>query len=253
LASLKQKKYREASGKYLVEGLRLCEEVLRSDQPIENVYFCPEKGISERFENLVNDFVRKSFEVTAIDSRSAQKISDTIEPQGIFAVVQKQVTSFDIRSDFQLSRLLALQTVNDPGNLGTLLRSAGWFGFEGVLLSPGCVEWTNPKVVRSSMGACFHLPVFEQVDLFSTLKKLKAVHFLVQVVDTRGERSYADVRWGLKNVLVFGSEATGVSMQLRELADSVVHIPRYGHGDSLNVSACAAIVMAKLCEKRAAS
>ena len=140
--------------------------------------------------------------------------------------------------------LLALDAVSDPGNVGTIIRTADWFGAGGVLLGRGCVEPFNEKVVRATAGSLFHIPIVDEVELLEVLAQAKATGFRVVVAAAGGSVSLSDWRPAKRNVLVVGSEAHGVSADIRDSADVTVAIPRYGRAESLNAGVAAAILLA---------
>lgn len=245
-SALKEKKYRDREQKFLIEGLRLCEEVFESDYEMEKLLYCPSLISSARLQQCIAQCFERDIPAEEIDEKILKKISDTVHSQGILGLVKKKKVSFEqlLRSDPE--NLIALENVNDPGNLGTILRSASWFGMEGVLLSQNSVDYTNPKVVRSSMGAIFHLPIFDQLNLTEKLWELKKLGYSLFLTDAQGDVSYSNMKITQKNIFIFGNETEGVSESIRQITTSIIKIPRKGKGDSLNVAVAAGIIFAEI-------
>ena len=151
--SLKRKKVRELEQKFIVEGLRLCEGVFDSEYEFDKVIYCPAKLSSERANRFIEKCKNTGLPTEEIDTKSLKLISDTVESQGILGIVRMQHFTLEHLLANFAKHLVALDHLNDPGNLGTIIRSANWFGVHGILLGPNSVEFTNPKVVRASMGS----------------------------------------------------------------------------------------------------
>ena len=124
-----------------------------------------------------------------------------------------------------------------------MVRTCDWFGVHGMLIGQNSVDLYNPKVLRSTMGGVFHLPVVENVDLLPALSRARAMGYRVYVTDASGETHFDRVRFALKSVIVFGNEAWGVTDQIKQLADERVAIRRYGAAESLNVGVACGIVL----------
>lgn len=246
-SSLKKKKFREQEKRFLVEGVRTCEEILNSDFEIEILLYCPPALSSKRATRILEKYRSSKIPVQEINTRELKLISTTIHSQGIIAIAKMMESNLEQLLSTQPQNLLVVESLSDPGNLGTILRSAAWFGLAGVLLSQNCVEITNPKVVRASMGAIFHLPIVERLHLIRILQKLRELRYSIYATDVHGETEYfrADFK-DPKNVLIVGSEAEGVSNEIKEMATAVLRIPKCGKGESLNVAVAAGILMAKL-------
>jgi TrmH family RNA methyltransferase len=249
LTSLQQKKYRQKSGRFLVEGVRLCEALSDSDHTVLQVFYCPE-ALNARGENILTALHRRGIESITLTRQDADRISNTKTSQGIFALVQTRNLTLEALLAGRPGRLLVTDNVSEPGNLGTIIRSAAWFGVDGMILGTDTVEYSNPKVVRSSAGAVFALPVAADVDLPTKLPELIAAGYSLFISDVQSGRSYLDVLWPDRTVLILGNEANGVSAGVRALPAEQVYIPRFGRGESLNVAAAAAIILADLCNKK---
>lgn len=245
LSNLKQKKFRERRGQYLIEGVRLCEEVLKSTREIVCVLHAAEAHLSERARRLLQSLQGANFPVERIDSRALEKLSETRSPQGLMAVVKSVKLSLSELMSSRPQNLIVLDKVRDPGNMGTILRTAAWFGMDGVILGHECVEATNGKVIRGSMGAVFHLGIVENVDLTRILPGEWFADFQILLADVNGRSLHTEVSPGNRNLLILGGETEHIEPEIRKLANATVHIKKYGSGDSLNVAVAAGILMAE--------
>ena len=248
--SLKRKKIRELEQKFIVEGLRLCEEIFDSEYEFDKLIYCPVKLSSERASRFIEKCKSTGIPAEEVDTKSLKIISDTVESQGILGIVNMQHVTIEQLLSNSPKRLVALDNINDPGNLGTIIRSANWFGVSGILLSQNSVELTNPKVVRASMGSVFHLPILEHIALYKVLCKLKDLGYALFVADASGEIDYTTAAFNHKWVVILGNEISGVSNEIKKIASGILNIPRKGKGDSLNVAVSAGIILAETLRKR---
>ncbi len=233
----------------MVEGLRLCEEIFDSEYKFDTLIYCPGKINSERANRFIDKCKNAGLATEAVDTKSLKRVSDTVHSQGILGIVNMQHFSTEQLLANSPKGLVALDNINDPGNLGTIIRSASWFGADGVLLSQNSVEFTNPKVVRASMGSAFHLPIWGPLDLYETLCKLKELGYALFVADSGGEIHYTTADFSNKWVVIFGNEISGVSDEIKGIASGILNIPRQGKGESLNVAVSAGIILAETLRK----
>ncbi len=245
LLVLKNKRAREAEGRFLVEGVRLCEEALRSPAEVEQVLFAREATESDRLRHLIERYRARGVLIQETDRRALQAFCEAVSPQGIVAVVRRQ--RWD-RGSGPEGPAVILDQIRDPGNVGMILRTSEAAGVSSVYLTEGSVELHNPKAVRASMGAIFRVPAFERVGLTETLSLLRGEGFRILAADVRAGLSYRDVRPGGRVALLFGGEATGLGPEARRLVDEVVHIPMQGEVESLNVAVAAGILLFKIQE-----
>jgi TrmH family RNA methyltransferase len=175
-----------------------------------------------------------------------ERLGDVQASQGIVAVAASP--GGGAQDPAVAGRLLLLDRVQDPGNVGTLLRTAAWFGIDHAVAGPGTADFHGPKVVRASMGAIWDIALSESSDLAALVARLRAADFEVWGADMRGTR-LADWTPAARSALVLGSEAAGLSAAVRDACTGTVTIPATGHirgTESLNVGAAAAILMARL-------
>ncbi|MDO4920655.1 MAG: RNA methyltransferase [Phascolarctobacterium sp.] len=238
-AELKQKKYRQQQGLFLAEGLRTVEEAVAA-RTAQSVFYTAIED--DRTRAVLERAAARQIKLYCVSDGVMKKIADTETPQGIIAVCAMQSPALEqLVASGKL--LLVLDRVGDPGNLGTMLRTADAAGIGGVILLKGCADIYAPKAVRSSMGSLFHLPVLAGVseeELVSGVRRA-GYQLLVTCLDGADNLYKADLSGRL--AFVMGNEANGVSAGLLAAADKRVYIPMQGRAESLNVAMAAGIVM----------
>lgn len=228
---LLQKKHRNDS--YLIEGWHLFEEAVKAKATFRHIFV-----LGEMIDRLPADQ-----EAILVTSDILKELSDAPTPQGIVAEV---VLEDGDLPDFQTGRYLVLEDVQDPGNLGTMVRTADAAGLDGVILSDKSVDLYNPKTLRSMQGSHFHLPVFRQ-SLPFVFAKMKATGLPI-LATTLSEQSvdYRELDHLETFALVMGNEGQGISSETADIADQLVHISMPGQAESLNVAVAAGIVIFSL-------
>ena len=221
-----QKKYRKDT--YLIEGFHLFEEASRSGAEILETF-------------VTEEFAAKFPEATIVTQEVLNFITDSKTPQGLVAVV-KMNNDLDYEK-INLNKILVLDGVQDPGNVGTLIRTADAGGFDAVFLSRDCADVYSPKVMRSMQGSNYHLPVYS-VDLSKLYKKLKELRISVLASTLSDESiSYKEVEQSSGIALVLGNEGQGISQLTKNEADVLVHIDMPGQAESLNVAIAGGILI----------
>lgn len=233
----------------MIEGLRLCEEIVGSDYELETLLYSPSLMSSSRARKLITRFQQTNIPLTEVDEKSLKRLTDTVQSQGMVGIVKKMEFDLDKVLSSRPQILVAVDSINDPGNLGTIIRTACWFGASGILVSRNSVEYTNPKVLRASMGSMFYLPVVAKLDLAKALVELKKLGYALYIADSHGSRLYTEAQYGMKNVLILGNEISGVQKELRSMATSLIRISKSGWGESLNVAVAAGIILAEMSRK----
>jgi len=234
IKSLHQKKYRKEQGIFIIEGIKSIVEFIPSAYQIQSIYFLAE------YQSLLPKLPPniKLFEVTTAE---LEKISTLQSPQGILALVNiPKQAAFDKRllaNEFSL----VLDNIQDPGNLGTIIRTADWFGFKNVICSLNTVEVYNPKAVQATMGSLCRVNVVYQ-DLEELLKGISIPVFGAML---NGNSLY-ETHWGSEGIVILGNEGQGVSPEIIKLINHPVTIPRVGEAESLNVAVSAAIFCADI-------
>ncbi len=238
-------KARRKSGRFVIEGARLCEDAARSGMTVSAAFATEEAAARYATQwQTVRDCAQA---VYTIAPSIAKHLSDTGAPQGIFCLCEVGATVMPpIRAD---GVYLALEDLQDPGNLGTIIRTAEALGADGILLSKGCCDLYNPKVLRASMGGVFRLPMTVCEDFVQTLRDLsQTVPVLACVVD----RDAVPVMNAPKNgaVAVIGNEGNGMSRAAIDACTQRVTIPMAGRAESLNASMAAGLLLWELCRER---
>ena len=238
---LKNKKTRNEEGKFLIEGLHLIRECLASKFYYKDYI----ESIIVRDDFNLSQIPTKDIEVLYVSEKNFDKISDTVNPQGIIAVVRKPEYSDDYTHS-NLNLIVALENINDPGNLGTILRTCYWFNAGKILVSAGSVDLYNSKVLRASQGAVFHTNVRTEVDLYSELEKLSSDHeILLTDLSSKKSLSELNIDKNKKYVIVFGNEANGISDEIKEYKYDLIKIDNFTDCESLNLSVSAGIILNK--------
>ncbi|HEY6626916.1 MAG TPA: TrmH family RNA methyltransferase, partial [Ignavibacteriaceae bacterium] len=165
-------------------------------------------------------------------------------PQGIAAVFVKSELEFSPELFSNDKIIVMIDNISDPGNLGTIIRTCDWFGVKNILLSENIVDYTNPKVIRSSMGSVFHVNLYEDVNE-GQLNKLRENDFEILCADTEGKNVFT-YRSEKKKILILSSEANGPSIEIEKMSDKKICIPKIGNAESLNVASAAAVLLAQL-------
>lgn len=248
-ASLKQKKFREQTGLYLAEGLRLVEEAVASGAPVAEILIAGDIE-SGKFDNIINGAVSLGVKMYEVNEMIIEHVADTKTPQGVVAVLRKtegDPEAFTANKENPL--YLVLEGIQDPGNLGTMIRTADAIGATGVFLGKSCVDLHNPKVVRATMGSLFHLPIFT-VDLGTMIPMLKGKG--VTVVGTSLDTEQAVYQADLTGAaaLVIGSEAHGLDPAIAGLVSTSVKLPMPGKAESLNAAIAASVILYEALRQR---
>ncbi len=236
LSRLSTKKGRNEYGLYLIEGLRIIRSALRVQTQINRIFVTAKFEESVDYQ-LISNRLNQILKPEIIDEKTMKQITQTVTPSGVLAVCSLPKIT-ELPSTIA-SNWLYLDKIADPGNLGTLLRSAAWFGTTQVALSPHCADLFNPKVMRGGMGAHFSLQMVTNCDL----RQFKSSDHLIIGADHRG-MSIVDFNHNAKDwVLVIGSEAHGISKENSNHIKYSLSIPANGPGNSLNAAVAGSIML----------
>ena len=227
IIKLKDKKYRDKS--FIVEGIKQVDEAIKENASIEKIVFS---------ENFFDKEKYKEFEIIEVSEKLFNEMTDTITPQGILAVVSKKE---NMEIDYSKDFILILDNIQDPGNLGTIIRTADSCNLGQIVVSKDTVDSYSPKVIRSTMGSSFRINVIEK-DLKEAIEEIKSHGYKVIVTSLQTDKSIYDVDYS-KTAIIIGNEANGVREDLLNKADLKVKIPMLGKTESLNASIAASIMM----------
>ena len=239
IKKLKDKKERDLSNEYIIEGIKLIQEAIQENAKIKQIIICDD---CEKTESIPKDLMYEiaKQECIYVTNKVFDSITEVMNPQGILAIIEKQ--SKEMQIDDKQDIILALDDIQDPGNLGTILRTADSIGLTQILVSKGTADSYNPKVVRSTMGAIFRVKIIECEDLVKTLKEIKKHKFEIVVSSLQTDNSIYDINYH-KKVIVIGNEANGVKKEIQDLADKKIKIPMLGKTESLNASVATGIIL----------
>ena len=239
IKKLKDKKHRDESNEYIIEGVKLIEEAVKEKAKIKKVIICEDTTRTYEIPTTIMLEIAK-YECIYVTDKIFASITQVTNPQGIMAIIEKNNSNQEI--DFSQDIIVMLDDVQDPGNLGTILRTIDSIGLNQIIVSKGTADSFNPKVVRSTMGAIFRINIIEKENLKDTIKEIKKHHFKLMVTSLQTENSIYDIEFK-KKIIVIGNEANGVSQEIQDMADEKAKIPMLGKAESLNASVAAGIVM----------
>ncbi|MCX7877208.1 MAG: RNA methyltransferase [Ignavibacteria bacterium] len=231
LISLKKKKYRQFYRKFLVEGIHLSEECLKSSHKPERIILREGFKLSS-YPTLFKLIKKTKVNVSILSADKFNKISDTENSQGIICVLPFLESKPEVTGDL----VLGLDRISDPGNLGTIFRSAYWFGVKDVLISEGSADIYNSKVIRASQGAVFYLNLIANAELKSVLSELFASGYQVFIFEVSSPDYIHEIIKPEKSVIVFGNEANGINQDIVSPNFQTLKIRGFSDCESLNVA-----------------
>lgn len=226
------KKERDKTGAFLIEGFHLVEEALKNQEQIIEII------VSEKIE-LPPRFDFGSASITTVTDEISKELSDTETPQGIYAICQETVDQTLVE---KAKSLLLIDAVQDPGNLGTMIRTADAAGIDAVIVGYGSVDIYNSKVLRSAQGSHFHLPIIRG-NLEEWIETLKKRNIPVYGTALENAKTYTEIAPQEEFALIVGNEGSGMNQDLLAATTSNLYIPIYGQSESLNVAVAAGILL----------
>ena len=239
IRKLKEKKYRDEENVYVIEGIKVIEEAINENVNIKKIVICEECIEAGSIAQSTLYEIAK-FDCIYVSQKVFSILTDVVAPQGILAIIEKPDKNQEIDTTADL--ILALDGIQDPGNLGTILRTADSANLKQIILSSDSADPYNPKVVRSTMGAIFRMNIITTDNLAKTLQMIKKHKFEVVATSLDTDKSVYDIKYN-KKVIIIGNEAKGVSKEIQDLADQRVKIPMLGKTESLNASVAASIMI----------
>lgn len=255
IKKLKEKKYRDETNEYIVEGIKLVKEAIEEKVNIKTIVICEDceeeslknatKPSNQIEQGLLYEIAK--YECIYVTKKIFNMLSEVQTPQGILAVVEKGDSIENI--NYSEDIILALDGIQDPGNLGTILRTADSANLKQIILSENSADPYNPKVVRSTMGAIFRMNIIKTENLAKTLQMIKKHKFEIVATSLDTEKSIYSINYN-KKVIIIGNEANGVSKEIQDLSDEKVKIPMLGKTESLNASVAASIIIYEYVRKK---
>ncbi|MBU4532041.1 MAG: RNA methyltransferase [Eubacteriales bacterium] len=255
LRQFQHRKHRDREGKFLVEGVRVVEEALTAGFAVEVLVFTPEALGEPRTAALATQALDRGVSLWSVEKALMLELAGTETPQGVLALVHKAAIGLDevLADRGGVPLVLVVDGIQDPGNLGTIIRTADACAVTGVVLLKDTVDLYHPRVVRSTAGSIFHLPIAEQVDPSELVGGLKEHGFQILAGDPKGERSLYDCDLTKSTAVAVGHETRGVGSELKTVVDTMVCIPMPGRAESLNVSVATALLIYEAVRQRAKS
>jgi len=249
VALQKKGKIRKEQDAFVVEGIKMVSEI-----PKDNLL---QLYVSERFllqqENVVyleEVALEKKANYEVVSDRVFQEMTDTQTPQGVLAVVRQSHYSLsDLFSENKVTHILVLEDIQDPGNLGTILRAGEGAGITGIVMSKGTVDIYNPKVIRSTMGSIYRVPFFYTENLKEILCEIKK-ECTIYAAHLNGQSAYDKADYTKPLALLIGNEANGLSEEISSWADCFIRIPMQGKVESLNAAVAASVLMYEVYRQR---
>jgi TrmH family RNA methyltransferase len=252
IKQLGERKHREDRGLFFIEGIRFVEEALNENADVYRLL------ISERLEEVGNgrELIKKirdrNLETTVLSDKLFREISDTENPQGVLAVLRMKGYGLENLEGVNTADNLyiILDGIQDPGNMGTVIRTADAAGAAAVIALRGCVDIYNPKVLRATMGSVFHLPVFACSDSGRLFKMLKEKSVKLVAAHLEGSMNHYELDMRKDVALIVGNEAGGIGPEAAAAADVLVRIPMPGRAESLNASIAAGVLIYEAVRQR---
>ncbi|GAP21174.1 TrmH family RNA methyltransferase [Leptolinea tardivitalis] len=243
---LQDRKSREETHLYIIEGVRLVEEAYAKSVDISDIFYCD--SLSDRGKSLLDQFSHQNIPVEKVDEDVFLSIMDTATSQGIAAICRYSKPTLPSNLDF----LVLADQLRDPGNLGTLLRTAAAAGAQAVITTHGSVDLYSPKVLRSAMGAHFHMVCMEMdwPQIMEEITPGTANGLTSYVAAADGKATCWECDFTKPTLLIVGSEANGASQQAFQFADCPVSIPMPGGFESLNAAVAAGILLFEVVRQR---
>lgn len=237
----KQSKVRNEQKVFICEGKKMFEEVASQQRnQIQKVYLA--ESYYQQYTKQNPEYL-KGLDFEVLSDQVMKEAADTITPQGILAIVKQPVYTLKDMTSSDSIRLLFLEDIRDPGNLGTMVRTAEGVGMTGIVLSKDSVDMFNPKVIRSTMGAIFRVPFFYAEDFYACLNQIKNEGIAIYAAHLQGAVWYDKVSYQGKSAILIGNEANGLSDMATSLSTQRIKIPMEGNVESLNAAIAAAVLM----------
>lgn len=234
IKKLKEKKHRIKSNKYLIEGLRFVEEAIKSKVSIDSIIFT--ESFKEKNPELFLK-INENIKLIQMNEALLKQLCSTENPQGIVGVINMQ------NKELKSGELVVLvDKVQDPGNMGTIIRTAHAAGAAGIVMTKGTVDIYNDKTLRSTMGSIFYIPIVED-DSLDFVKSLKKEGYKLVVSSLQGKNNFFEENLQGKVIIAVGNEGNGVSDEVYDIADIKVKIPMPGEAESLNVAVATSIMI----------
>lgn len=242
----KSARFRRKEKCFIAEGFKLVEEAFSHDK-VRQVYVSSE--VEDEYFSRFSHKISESC-IERVSASVFREISDTATPQGILALVEMPEYSREEIVAKENAALVCLEDIRDPGNLGTIIRTAEGAGMSALVMSEGCVDLFNPKVVRATMGAMFRMPFYITKNMTTEVEYLRSEGFTMYAAQLDGTMIYSECSYEGKTGILIGNEANGIRPETSAVTDEKIIIPMEGGVESLNAAVSAAILMYEVHRKR---
>ena len=264
---IKKRRERRDRGLFILEGLRIFLatplSLLKEIYISQSFFNSKEKllKLEDRLNVKFNDsFCEDSIKIELLDNHYIvvyfvaddimDKMSDTDTPQGILTIAIKPKNELTTIIQKENPSIIIIEDMQDPGNLGTIIRTSEGAGISGIILSKNTVDLFSPKVIRATMGSIFRVPIYIAEDLHSVIKKLKENNIKIYAAHLRGKKNYFDVDFKGKSAFMIGNEGSGLTDDIANLADELIHINMEGKLESLNAAMATGIISYEIYRQR---
>ena len=239
---LKHRKFRDKYAQFLMEGIRCTEDIQK--QQISDVicFFTDNATQNDRVKKIIKKGDSLHWVLLCVTESIMKAITGTENTQGLLSIVNKKIyPHHEIRT--LKGHYVLLDRIQDPGNMGTIIRTAAAAGCKGILLTSGCTDAYSEKAVRSSMGSILRLPIYEDVKMEELLELKTRKDFTIIGTSFTNAKSYREYTPFANGIIAFGNEGNGISEEILKLCDYSLYIPLHNNVESLNVTAAAAIIL----------
>lgn len=243
IKSLQMKKFRDEYGEFIIEGEKLLREALTYKASISMVLFSQSFAENAKHDELAAILSISNIPLYYAEDSVFKEVCETDTPQGVIAVVEKLEFNLDSIITKEELCIVFLYEARDPGNAGTIIRSADACGLDAVLVSKGSVDLYNGKTIRATMGSLFHIPVFQNLDTEEIISKLKESKVVTIGADPHSGKSCIELPYSKKTAIIIGNESQGINREIQAQLDLNVKIPMPGRAESLNAGIAASILM----------
>ncbi|HKL13663.1 MAG TPA: RNA methyltransferase [Halanaerobiales bacterium] len=243
LRKLYQKKYRKERQQFILEGLRLIRGAYKAGADLENIFLTSDYFNQHKSESFL---IYNEDKLTFVSDSIISEVADTTNPQEVIAIVNEPHTTEQevLEKDY----ILVIDQIQDPGNMGTMIRTAAAAGFQSLIISKGSVDVFNLKVLRSTVGAIYSIPFIKDIELDELRDLLQSKEQKIYAADLNTDTYYNELKYKSPLSLIIGNEGKGIRKELTTIADKLVKIPLKGNIDSLNAGVAAGIIMFKILE-----
>lgn len=240
IKKLKEKKYRDHTGQYIIEGIKLVKEAIEEKANIQKIVLCEDCENDGTIEKALMYEIAK-YDCIYVSKKVFDSITDVNTPQGILAIIKRKALD-EQEISYKEDLIVVLDGIQDPGNLGTILRTVDSVGLSQIVLSEKTADPYNPKVVRSTMGAIFRLNIIQSNNIIEDLKKIKKNRFKLLATSLENSESIYNIDLN-KKAIIIGNEANGVSKEVFDIVDEKTKIPMLGKTESLNAAVATGVIL----------